>query len=552
MSEKTTPVKARDLWALFVVSVFALVAGMLGPLAPARADGMGVGQPGTVVAWGLNHDGQASVPAGLTGVTAIAAGARHSLALKGDGTVVAWGLNNDGQASVPAGLTGVTAIAAGAYHSLALKGDGTVVAWGVNDDGQASVPAGLTGVTAIAAGGAHNLALKGDGTAVAWGANIYGQASVPAGLTGVTAIAGGGAYSLALTGSDTDPPTLHLPDALNAEASGPAGATVTYKITVTDTVDADPSVTCTHDSGATFPVGHTTVQCTATDASGNTATGSFTVTVADTTSPTLTVPSDVTAEAVGPAGANVPYSAVTAADTVDPDPSVACSPDSGAIFPLGHTTVHCTATDASGNTASGSFTVTVADTTAPLVTAPADVTVTATSATHTAVTYQAATAYDAVEGTVPATCTPASGSGFPLGATHVVCTATDAAGNTGTASFDAAVSYAWSGVLQPVNADGSSIFKAGSTVPIRFALSGASAGITDATARLTFAKVDNGIEGSVVEAVTNVTATSGNLFRYSDGQYIYNWSTKGMIRGTYAMKIDLGDGVSHSVHVSLK
>jgi hypothetical protein len=51
-------------------------------------------------------------------VTAIAAGTNHSLALKSDGTVVAWGDNDSGQATVPAGLSGVVAIAAGYEHSL--------------------------------------------------------------------------------------------------------------------------------------------------------------------------------------------------------------------------------------------------------------------------------------------------------------------------------------------------------------------------------------------------------------------------------------------------
>lgn len=46
--------------------------------------------------------GEASPPAGLSGVTAIAAGGLHSLALKSDGTVVAWGLDNYGQVSPPA------------------------------------------------------------------------------------------------------------------------------------------------------------------------------------------------------------------------------------------------------------------------------------------------------------------------------------------------------------------------------------------------------------------------------------------------------------------
>ncbi|KAB2661568.1 MAG: hypothetical protein DVB32_02330, partial [Verrucomicrobia bacterium] len=85
---------------------------------------------GTVVAWGDNSYGQTTVPAGLTGVTAIAAGSYHTVRLKSDGTVVAWGWNIFGQTTVPAGLTGVTAIAAGAFHTVALKSDGTVVAWG--------------------------------------------------------------------------------------------------------------------------------------------------------------------------------------------------------------------------------------------------------------------------------------------------------------------------------------------------------------------------------------------------------------------------------------
>ena len=82
------------------------------------------------------------------------------MALKNDGTVVAWGYNGNGQRTVPAGLSGVTAIAAGGSHTVALKNDGTVVAWGYNDKGQTTVPAGLSGVTAIAAGGFHTVALR--------------------------------------------------------------------------------------------------------------------------------------------------------------------------------------------------------------------------------------------------------------------------------------------------------------------------------------------------------------------------------------------------------
>ena len=82
------------------------------------------------------------------------------MALKQDGTVVAWGRNGDGQTRVPAGLSGVVAIAAAASHTVALKQDGTVVAWGKNDAGQTTVLAGLSGVVAIAAGVNHTVALK--------------------------------------------------------------------------------------------------------------------------------------------------------------------------------------------------------------------------------------------------------------------------------------------------------------------------------------------------------------------------------------------------------
>ena len=155
-------------------------------------------QDGTVVAWGSNNSGQTTVPAGLSGVVAIAVGRLYTVALKQDGTVVAWGSNSDGQATVPAGLSGVVAIAVGGFHTVALKQDGTVVAWGNNDDGQTTVPADLSGVEAIAATGNHTVALKQDRTVVAWGFNDDGQTTVPADLSGVVAIAATGNHIVAL------------------------------------------------------------------------------------------------------------------------------------------------------------------------------------------------------------------------------------------------------------------------------------------------------------------------------------------------------------------
>jgi alpha-tubulin suppressor-like RCC1 family protein len=163
-----------------------------------------------IAAWGDDRLGQTNVPAGLTNVIAIAAGANHSLALKRDGGVVAWGDDYFGQASVPVALTNVAAIAAAGHYNVALKRDGTLIAWGINSLGQANVPTGLTSVVAIAAGSTHGLALKMDGTVAAWGTNFnpqvfgdYFPARPPAGLADVAAIAAGENFSLALKGDGT-------------------------------------------------------------------------------------------------------------------------------------------------------------------------------------------------------------------------------------------------------------------------------------------------------------------------------------------------------------
>ncbi|MDP9368610.1 MAG: hypothetical protein M3Q03_10110 [Chloroflexota bacterium] len=223
---------------------------------------------GTVWAWGANDAGQlgeaspgtcgrrdAENPVligcsptpvqveGLSGVTSVASGAHHNLALLADGTVWAWGANTGRSVLGPGapesgcdftscsrtptpvdGLDGVSALAAGASHNLALLVDGTVRSWGVDANGQLGRPSepcgrlgcgptpgyvsGLREVTAIAAGGDHSLALRADGTVWAWGQNFYSQSGSPSsfssgpatvgGLTGMIDIAAGPAHSLAL------------------------------------------------------------------------------------------------------------------------------------------------------------------------------------------------------------------------------------------------------------------------------------------------------------------------------------------------------------------
>jgi lysophospholipase L1-like esterase len=142
-----------------------------------------------------------------------------------------------------------------------------------------------------------------------------------------------------------------------------------------------------------------------------------------------------------------------------------------------------------------------------------------------------------------------------VGSKTTSATATDNVGHTTSQSCVTAVRYAFSGVLQPIDLDGSSIFKLGSTVPVKFKLTdvlGTSAG--SAVAKLTVAKVSNAIEGDHVEAVSTSAATTGNLFRYDPvaEQYIFNLATKPLSSGTWNLKITLDDGTSYIQEISLK
>ena len=200
-------------------------------------------------------------PRRLAGVIAVAAGSGHSLALSADGTVWAWGSNDAGQLgdgsttdrSLPvrvkgprgrhrggitaAYLTGIVAIAAGGRFSLALRVDGSVWAWGANDegqlgdgtfidrryptavvaDGQSAFPY-LTGVKGIGAGMQHTLAIGSAGTLRSWGSavalgrgantnqptpgTVDGAGTEPA-LSHVEAVAAGVGHSLALRSDGT-------------------------------------------------------------------------------------------------------------------------------------------------------------------------------------------------------------------------------------------------------------------------------------------------------------------------------------------------------------
>lgn len=178
-----------------------------------------------------NRSSTARVNTEIRRVIQLAAGDRHTLALKNDGTVWAWGNNDYGQlgdgttttrttaVQVPS-LFNITKIAAGNRHSLAVREDGAVFAWGDNSDNQArggfdlvvTTPRDISAfserVVDVAAGNAHSLALTEDGHVYAWGSNQFGQLGdgtlesnryvASPGLRGVTAISAGDNHSIAV------------------------------------------------------------------------------------------------------------------------------------------------------------------------------------------------------------------------------------------------------------------------------------------------------------------------------------------------------------------
>jgi hypothetical protein len=240
--------------------------------------------------------------------------------------------------------------------------------------------------------------------------------------------------------SDTGNPSI------SPTAPGPTEATgtqtmVTYNYNATDNSGVTPNVACGgHESGTTFPIGTTSVTCRATDGAGNFADSApFDVTVVDTHAPSLSLPANITVEADSNSGKTVTYSA-TATDAVTPSVTPTCTPPSGTTFAIGTTTVNCSATDGHSNTANGSFTVTVTDSSGPVLSGYANKTVEANGPAGSVVNYPAVSATDALDGPIASVpCAPASGTTFPVGTTPVNCSATDSHGNTGHATFNVTV-----------------------------------------------------------------------------------------------------------------
>lgn len=383
-----------------------------------------------------------------------------------------------------------------------------------------------------------------------------GPAAYPVGTTVVTwtATDGNGNTATAtqnITVTDTTAPAVTPPEDRTAEATGPLTPVDVGQATAADAVGV---ASLTHDAPGAFPVGVTTVTWTATDAAGNAGTAIQTITVTDETPPVLAGLADLTLEAASPAGAAATFT-VTATDLVDPYPVVTCAPASGSIFPLGEFTVTCAAADAGGNSTTGTFTITVRDTTPPVLTVPGILTVllnTPLGSPEVQAFLGGATATDAVDGSVAVTA--AAPEVFDtVGEIPVTFTAVDASGNESAGTAVIRVVYGCGeSFLSPVSLG--KPFKQGSTVPVKIAFCDASgAAVTPATVRLFLYPVSDDVPAEEpIEIQATGSEDSGNLFRLTEDHYQYNLSTRNLSAGSYQIRAAPDDGTFRTAPLALK
>ena len=222
-------------------------------------------------------------------------------------------------------------------------------------------------------------------------------------------------------------PVVIAPTNLMFEATGTTTAVTLGTATVTDADET--GVTAVADISSPFAVGIHTVTWTATDSQGHEGIDTQTVTIVDTTPPTITPPMNINAEATG-ANTSVTLGTASARDLVDGNVSPVTANNTGP-FTLGTHTITWSATDAAGNTGTATQTITLIDTTPPTVTAPANIIIEATGTT-TAVSLGTSTATDLVDGIL--TPTANMSSPFTVGVHTITWSVTDNAGNTGSAT----------------------------------------------------------------------------------------------------------------------
>jgi len=256
-------------------------------------------------------------------------------------------------------------------------------------------------------------------------------ASFPIGMTTITWTVSDTSGNTAtdtqiITIVDTTQPEIIAPEDIIAEATGPTGMAISLgESSASDIIGVD---SITNDAPEIFLIGETVVIWTATDLHGNSASATQTVSVIDSTSPTITVPDNIIIEATT---LTLNVVEIGMADATDAVGVASIENNMPEFFEVGETEVTWTATDAAGNTVTAAQLIKVVDTTPPTITPPESIVSEATSADSNILELTAATADDAV-GVV--SITHNAPDVFPVGDTIITWTATDSVGNSATAS----------------------------------------------------------------------------------------------------------------------
>jgi hypothetical protein len=295
---------------------------------------------------------------------------------------------------------------------------------------------------------------------------------------------------------------------------------------------------------------------TATDAAGNTASDSQTITVVDSIAPTVTAPAPVTASADATCQAAIPdfTSGTVASDNCGPV-TLTQSPAAGTMVGLGTHQVTVTAVDAAGNSSSSNTSFTVNDTSAPVLSCPANIVVNLpanSSAVSMPVNFPAPTATDNCSSPSVST-SVVSGSVFPVGTTTVTATATDAAGNSSSCTFTVTVRYNFTGFFPPVgNLPVLNSVNAGRAIPVKFSLSGDKglnifAPDSPYTVGINCDTTDPGVD--IIETVT----AGGSSLSFGGDQYTYVWKTNSSWAGTCRqLVVKLNDGTEHRANFKFR
>lgn len=528
--------------------------------------------------WGSNYHGELGdgtttdrlspvAVDGLADVVKISAGETHTCALLGGGTVRCWGENVNGQLGdgtttdrlypvVTVGLSGAIDVATGAKHTCSILADTTVRCWGRNGKGElgdgtntirliAVASGALSGVRSITAGDQSTCALLASGRIDCWGFNYFGQLGdgataldryTPVHVAGFEALSAG-IHSVCIRAAD----------GVGNISGGTSCMTVTVR-----------------PLGYTPPGADVIVEPVAPDGTAPATVTFGTVTVAGASALTTS-----TAEPALPIGYQIgtPPTFYDITTTAAYSGLITVCISSAGVTPTPTNLLHfeggvwidiTTNVDTVNQVVCGTTTSLspfALATRTPVLTVPSGVTAIATGPSGAVVIY-VATAMNSIGAPVPSACASASGTVFPIGTTTVNCVAADVSGTPFSASFTVTVGYRFVGFSQPLNDPISalnpmSVFKGGSTISVKFALtyangapildSAASAIATACGATISLTRTA-GAAPPVDEAVTSTQPSAGSCFRYdaTSDHFIYNLATKGLAAAAlYELKASL-------------